>query len=143
MAHYRADRAKAKALVDHYSDSLEEHFENLRDKDYRAELASSAISDIVSGIRPMRMVNAMFGQEQGIAGNLIATLLASKAKSFKGKVLAWVAATVGPMVLDRVLHSEWLDQWIRGVKDEDEDEDEDFEEDEVHSNSPSGVPGAV
>lgn len=145
MAQYRADRAKAKALVDHYGDSLEEHFGNLRDKDYRAELASSAITDIVSGIRPVRMISAMLGQEQGVAGNLLATFVASRAKGFTGKILAWAAATMGPMILDRVLHSEWLDRWIRDVKDEDEDDDEenDLEEDEDRSDSRSGAPGAV
>ena len=139
MAHFRAERAKAKALVDHYGELLEGHFEDLRDKEYRAELASSAIHDIVSGIRPVPMIRAMFGKEHGIAGSLLAAFVASKAKGFSGKVLAWAAATIGPLLVDGLLHSEWIERWISSNKEEvaedegEEDEGDPLVEDELEA----------
>lgn len=124
MDDYRAERARVKGVADHYGAAMEGHWRNIRDKEFRSELTTSAIGDLISNVRPLRVARSMIGQEQGILGNLLATFLASKAKGFKGKLLAWVAATAGPMLFDRFLHSEWLDRWVERTKGELEEEEE-------------------
>lgn len=124
MDDYRAERARVKGMADHYGAVMEGHWRNIRDKEFRSELTTSAIGDLISNVRPLRVARSMIGQEQGILGNLLATFLASKAKGFKGKLLAWVAATAGPMLFDRFLHSEWLDRWVERTKGELEEEEE-------------------
>ncbi|MBK6882320.1 MAG: hypothetical protein IPH05_05155 [Flavobacteriales bacterium] len=128
---YRVERAKAKAVVDHYGNSLEGHLRNLKDKDFRAELVTNAASDLISNLRPVRLLSSVFGNEQGALGNLAGALLTFKARGFKGKLLAWAATTLGPLIVDRILRSEWLDRWIANTKEATQREEEDLEREDL------------
>lgn len=133
LREYREERARAKAKVRHYDEMLATRMDDLRDKDFRGALAMSGVRDLVSGIRPLQLVGSVFEQVNfGSFSNLIATAVAAQAKGVGRKVLAWTTATLGPIILEEVLRSDWLDRWIMNAKGELEDAEEDEEEENVY-----------
>ena len=132
---YRAERNRCKDRLDNCNWAMAMHMEAIRNKEFRHELAWSAGQELIQAWRPLRMVESLVRSEQGMIGSMVAALIGSRGRTFKGKILAWAAAAVVPFLIKRFANAENLASVLHGARDawdrftDNDDSEDDLDDD--------------
>lgn len=127
---YRLAKAEAKGEVMAREASLQGHWDLLGKPEFRHRLAANTALDMVQAWSPGKLVARFFSGNSGLVGNVLTAFVATKARTFKGKMMAWAASAILPVLMDKFLHSELLDRWLHDTEEEETDEADDVTEDE-------------
>jgi len=87
------------------NERMQAHLETFRDPDLRKALISNSIQEAIQSISPLKALKAAFGNDNGIAGNLLGIVLGSTGKTIKGKALGWFAGFVLPAIANAFMQS--------------------------------------
>lgn len=106
LSEYRTERDLLKARVHAHGTALAQRRDLLKDPQFRNELLGNTAISMVRGFRPLEMLGSVFSTGSGPLSTMVAGLLGSRARTFKGKLLTWGLAMALPPVMRMVGRSD-------------------------------------
>ncbi|MBP6313867.1 MAG: hypothetical protein WAR83_11855 [Flavobacteriales bacterium] len=98
------------------NERMQAHLETIRDPELRKKLIRNSIQDAIQSIAPLKALRSAFGNDNGIAGNLLGIVLGSTGKTTKGKTLGWIAGLVLPAIANAFMQSKRGEKIIRELR---------------------------
>ncbi len=112
----KAEKARLKTAIDRHETMLVIRWNGLKDPALRRMLIGNTIHNAIGHLGPYKLISGILNADSSGVGGYLGGAMASRAKTFKGRLFALAIGALVPLVLERLIKPERLEAIVLQLK---------------------------